>query len=245
LSQDKGLARLARARSRSVLIVSPVARAPVLDYTASLAETAAHLTATGIRFALRFVVGSSNLPRARNELVAQFLASDFTDLLFVDDDMGWRPEAVVRLLASERPVIGAVGRKKVEKPNSDADVWCCRFEPEALAQGFVSDDMGAIRIAAIGTGFLKIERRVFETLIAAHPEWKRAGHEGMSQEVAAQYYKFFRFDDGEEEKGEDFYFCDQWRAAGGEIWADPTIWLSHTGVKAWSGALAEILVSEI
>src|SRR5579871_1660104 len=118
------LARLERARSRSVMICTPVARAPCLEYTLAFAETAVHLLQTGIRHASQFVVGSSNLPRARNELVARFLASGCDDLIFVDDDMGWKPEAIVRLLASDKEVLGGVGRKRVDKPNTDPNVWC-------------------------------------------------------------------------------------------------------------------------
>ena len=70
----------------------------------------------GIHIELRWVVGNSNLARARNELVAEFLASDCTDFIFVDDDMGWKANDVLRLIASEQDYIGGVGRKKGDEP---------------------------------------------------------------------------------------------------------------------------------
>jgi hypothetical protein len=153
--------------------------------------------------------------------------------------MGWRPEAVVRLLASEKPVIAGVGRKRVDKPNSDRDVWCVSFLEDAQSM-LNQDAMGAIEVEAVGTAFMKIERGVFETLIAAHPEWKRDGHDGMSAAVKEKYYRFFKFND-ETEGGEDFLFCHNWRALGGKVFIDPMIWLSHAGGKAWSGCIAEML----
>jgi hypothetical protein len=232
-------ARLDRARSRRPMICTPVARAPALEYTVSYADTAVHLERTGITLWSHFVIGSSNLPRARNELVARFLASGCTDLIFVDDDMGWKPEAMVRLLASEQPVIAGVGRKRVDVPNTDRDVWCVSFLEDAQRR-LHQDAMGAIEVEAVGTAFMKIERAVFETMIAAHPAWKRAGHDGMSAAVKAQYYRFFAFGD-EDERGEDFVFCREWRALGGNVFIDPTITLAHVGAKAWTGCIGEMM----
>ena len=234
-------ARLARAQSRRVMIATPVARAPALDYMLAYAETLVRLDRSGIASCSQFVIGSSNLPRARNELVARFLASDCTDLLFIDDDMGWAPDAVIRLLASDKPLAAVVGRKRVDKPNSDPEVWCGEPDCAPDGSGLVQDEMGFVRFRKVGTGFMKIAREAFERLIAAHPDWKRAGHAGMSEAVRANYYRFFRFSEDEFETGEDFEFCAAWRALGGEIWIDPEQALSHVGVKSWSGAIAELM----
>lgn len=233
-------ARLAYARTRSVLVGTPIMRHPVWQYTLAYAETCVMLEQLGIRYSSRFVVGSSNLPRARNELAARFLASGFTDLVLIDDDMGWRANDVLRLVASEQPVIAAVGRKKVDKPNSDPDVWCTYLENGPLVQ----DAFGAVEVRYVGTGMMKIARPVFEQMIAAHPEWKRPGTPDMADEVRQNYYQFFRFDpDDRFEMGEDFCFCMRWRELGGRIWIDPAIELSHVGEKAYSGAISEIMTA--
>ena len=81
-------------------------------------------------------------------------------------------------------MIGAVGRKKAEKPDSDPDVWCVKFLPgsnERLRQ----DEMGNVEVERIGTGFLKIDLAVFRRLAAAHPEWKLPGDDGMDPAVRA------------------------------------------------------------
>ena len=238
---DAQRARLERAKSRSVMICVPVARNPVWQFTLAYAETCVILEKLGIGYASRFIVGSSNLARARNVLVARALAKGMTDLLFIDDDMGWTPNDVVRLLASEREVIGAVGRKKAEKPDSDPDVWCVKFLPgsnERLRQ----DEMGNVEVERIGTGFLKIDLAVFRRLAAAHPEWKLPGDDGMDPAVRENYYQFFRFGDAAQgDIGEDYVFCDRWRALGGSIWMDPTIRLTHVGDKAYSGAIVDIM----
>jgi hypothetical protein len=242
MTDPVAMARLERARSRKVMLCIPTARAPVLEFTIAFSETCMHLMQSGIPHCTQFVVGSSNLPRARNELVARFLASDCTDMIFIDDDMGWDPLAILRLVASDKSVIAGVGRKRVDKPNSDPNVWCVHLESSA-EHAIVQDAMGAVEVKAVGTAFMKIERSVFEKMIVAHPEWKRDGHDGMSEAVKANYYQFFRFDpDDTMELGEDFVFCKRWRDIGGSIWIDPTIWLAHVGSKAYSGRFADELM---
>jgi hypothetical protein len=231
--------RIERARARSVMIATPIARAPCWQYTMAFAETCVLFEQLGMRYTCRFIVGSSNLPRARNEIAARFLASGFDDLVLVDDDMGWGANSVVRLIASPQPVIGGVGRKRVDKPQTDPDTWCARFL-DGAERGLEQDAMGAVRVARVGTGFLKVSREVFERLIAAHPEWKRPGRADMPDDVRAHYYQFFRFDDGDE-LGEDYVFCERWRAVGGDIWIDPSIALMHVGEKEYAGRIGDIM----
>lgn len=234
--------RIARAQGRKVMVATPIARAPCWQYTLAFAETLVLLRELGIAFTTRFLVGSSNLPRARNILAARFLESGFDDLLFIDDDMGWRANSVLRLIASEQPLIGAVGRKKLDLPDTDPHVWCCQFDPANNANGGAAlprDDMGAVEVARLGAGMVKISRQVFEQMIAAHPGWKRDGDPELPAAIRAHYYRFFCFND--DEGGEDYHFCDRWRELGGKVWIDPSIALTHSGDKAWGGAVTALM----
>lgn len=236
--------RLARAKGRSVMLATPVARDPSVQFTISMLGTAAVFNTLGIRYGIEFLVGSSNLPRARNGLVARFLASNFDDLIMIDDDMGWDPNAIIRLLASDKPFVGAAGRKRSAKPNTDPNVWCVQFLQDGT--GVQIDEMGALKVARVGGAFMKFERKVFVDLIGEHPEWKRPGHDDMNPVQRANYHQFFRFDTEQdlEEVGEDYLFCDRWRNIGGEVWVDPSINLKHCGSFEFTGALIEILKPE-
>lgn len=234
--------RLARARQRSVMICTPIARNPVWEYTASLASTLLYLAEQGIRVTFQFTVGSSVVHKARNELVAHFLTSDFTDLLFIDDDMQWAPDAVLRLLGSDKTLIGGVGRMRCQKPNSDPAVWCWR--PLRAATGdLVQDEMGAIEVRGFGAAFMMINRRVFADMVEAHPEWKRDGAPDWSPELRAHYFEFFTQTERDEfgELSEDYGFCHRWRQLGKRVWADPTIRLGHVGAFNYAGSVEELL----
>lgn len=235
--------RLALARQRSVMICTPVARNPVWQYTAALASTLLFLQEQGVRVTFEFVVGNSVVHKARNELVAHFLKSDFTDLLFIDDDMQWAPQSILRLLGSEQPLIGGAGRMRVDKPNSDPAVWCWRPLKDEAGQ-LIQDDMGAIEVRGFGAAFMLINKRVFAEMVQAHPEWKRRGMPDWPQDVRDHYYEFFPADERDEfgELSEDYGFCHRWRQLGGRCWVDPTIHLGHVGAFNYAGSVAEILV---
>lgn len=234
--------RLARARQRSVMICTPIARNPVCEYTASLAATLLFLNEQGIRVTFQFVVGSSVVHKARNELVAHFLASDFTDLLFVDDDMQWEPSAVLRLLGSDKPLIGGVGRMRCQKPNSDPAVWCWRPLRDDEG-GLIQDEMGAVEVRGFGAAFMMINRRVFADLVEAHPEWKRDGAADWPPELRAHYLEFFTQSERDEfgELSEDYGFCHRWRQLGERVFVDPTIRLGHVGAFNYAGAVEDLL----
>jgi hypothetical protein len=236
--------RLERARQRSVMICTPIARNPVWEYTASLASTLLFLAEREIRVTFQFVVGSSVVHKARNELAAHFLASDFTDLLFVDDDMQWSPNDVLRLLGSDKPLIGGVGRMRCQKPNSDPSVWCWRPLRDGGGE-LIQDNMGAVEVRGFGAAFMLINRRVFADLVEAHPDWKRDGAADWPADLRAHYFEFFTQSERDEigELSEDYGFCHRWRRQGGRVWADPTIRLGHVGAFNYAGAVEELLVA--
>lgn len=237
--------RLARAKQRSVMICTPIARNPVWQYTASLASTLMFLNEQGIRVTFQFVVGSSVISKARNELCAHFLMSDFTDLLFVDDDMQWAPNSVLRLLASDKPLIGGVGRQRVQQPNSNPDVWCWR-PFRGAGDELVQDEMGAVKALGLGAAFMLMNRRVLFEMAKAHPEWKRPGAHDWPEDLRRYYFEFFRQNhEGDAgEMSEDYVFCDRWRALGESVWVDPSIRLGHVGSFTFAGAVEEILIEK-
>lgn len=236
--------RLERARQRSVMICTPIARNPAWEYTASLASTLLYLGEQGIRVTFQFVVGSSVIHKARNELCAHFLMSDFTDLLFIDDDMQWAPDAVLRLLGSDKSLIGGVGRMRCQKPNSDPAVWCWRPMRDAASGDLVQDEMGAIEVRGFGAAFMLINRGVFADMVEAHPEWKRPGMSDWTPRMRAHYFDFFTQSEHDEfgELSEDYGFCHRWRTMGERVWVDPTIRLGHVGAFNYAGAVEDLLI---
>jgi hypothetical protein len=200
-------------------------------YTASLVRTMAALQQRGWRSPqIDFEIGNSLIADARNKLVARFLASNASDLLFIDSDLSWSADDLLRLASIDTPFVAGVYQRK-----SRAKIdFAVKFGP---AIGM--DAQGLMAVERVGTGFMRLRRDCLERMVAAHPSLQLknpAGAEG------AQFYALFDtvVVDGQF-IGEDFTFCDRWRAIGGQVLIDPTINLSHHGAAAYDEPLLKYL----
>jgi hypothetical protein len=230
-----------RARQRSLMISVTTYDRPTPETMGSLAETTALLTKFGIRFRLATSKGMSLLPIARNYTANSFLKSDCDDILLIDDDMQWDAWDVVKLMASPQEVIAGIGKRKDLRSDSDINAWCfCLrddFEPK---DDLTVDDYGAIKVARVGTAFLRIRRSALEKIAANTPELKRRCVT-LRGDTAEWYHKFFAITDiSEIEAGEDFSFCNLWHDAGGSVWIDPSIRLVHWGRYGYSGEVSSL-----
>lgn len=195
----------------------------------SLLLTQGAANIAGIEFDVCFAPGSSLITHARNHVVRDFLASGADRLVFVDADIAWDGIELIKLASHQRDFVGGVYRHK--NPTESYPInWIDR--PELW-----SDASGLIEVARLPTGFLSLSRGVFERTEAAHPERKPyAFGDGT-------FYPYFHIPPG---LGEDYAFCDDWRAAGGEIWLDPSLTLTHVdGAQKYTGCIGDWLRSRM
>jgi Methyltransferase domain len=208
-----------------------------LTYVVSLLKTHKRFSDLGLRLGQMFAQGGQ-VHRSRNQMVADFLSRpEFTHLLFIDADQGWDPEAILRLLAMDRELIGVASRKKTPRPQ-----WAVNF----LDADQVLIERGAMEVAEVGTGFLLIRRSVFERMMEKYPELRiRTVDEGEGPSPAdAFYFQLFQavlWEDGQE-RSEDLSFCRRWRNIGGRVWVDPESDLVHVGQQKFSGALSSAVL---
>lgn len=237
------------ARSRSVMICTPCYREVSAQYAVSLMETAKRLNRIGIKFTLSIAQGNSNVTEARNGLVnSRFLPSKYTDLLFIDADMGWNSWDVIRLIATDQPLIAGVGRKKSQTLNADdIRAYCMSFDPTTL-DDINRDKSSNIEVLNVGTGFMLINRLVFNTMMEKRPEWKRRANVSNGDVQQEYYYEFFANDLTKDEdsglydrNSEDISFCYRWRDLGGEVWVNPFIELDHIGAYNYKSNLSQFL----
>lgn len=197
-----------------------------------LRETAIELARRGIVSVEIGTEGESLVSRARNTIAAEFLARpNASHLVFIDGDIIWRAEDVVRLIAHDVPVIAGLYPKKK---------YPIEFvvHPAYTADGKMNRNQrtGAVQVANVGTGFLCIKREVFEQLAASGMVDKIERMDGISAAVLQHLYDYFPvFVDHGVLLSEDYGFCARWRATGGEVWVDPAIVLGHVGRHEFRG----------
>lgn len=174
----------------------------------------------------------SLIQRARNTCVAHFLASDCSHLLFVDADIGFSAESVLRLVAHGRPVVGATYAKKK------------RGEPEFACVGLPGErpvqDGGLVEVHSLPTGFLLLHRDAVQRMVGAYGPATRYRMSPSDAEGAwgEHLYALFECERDPETLAylsEDYTFCQRWRRIGGQCWLDPHILLEHHGTARFAG----------
>lgn len=218
-------------------------------FMSSILKLIPYLEQYGISVSLNLLGRDSLVTRSRNTLVSHFLTmEEATHLMFIDADITFEPELVLRMLAFDQDVVGgmypaktrcwdAPGNIRGREDMSTATLhYVGKFcdVPELERCGpFVTGDYCA-------TGFMMIKRHVIERLIEAHPERTyTSDHVYAPNKSGRQYSALFECmidPETREYLSEDFGFCRLWRALGGKIWLDSEGSLIHTGVHDFIGA---------
>ena len=71
-----------------------------------------NIYAHGINFRITTLRNESLVTRARNILTAMFLESDCSHLMFIDADIEFDAESILRALAYDKPIMAAAYPKK-------------------------------------------------------------------------------------------------------------------------------------
>jgi hypothetical protein len=206
------------------------------------------------------------IDRARNILATRVLNDpSFTHLLFVDSDMGFRPSLIERMLAFDKPILGALTPQR-RLDHEALHRWSQRLpdgrSARAAALGYVAEGEivaepkengevridvvdGFVRVRQIGAGVLLVQRSALERFKDRFPElWVRdAGADYAAYPWCAQGL-LQCFAPLKRASGlfisEDLAFSTRWVAGcKGELWACVAEPIAHVGREAFAGAFVE------
>lgn len=238
---------------KKVFVATPMyGGACFVPYVTGMLDTLQTLINNNYTLMFSAIANESLITRARNELARQFLATDAEYLLFIDADIKFLGEDVLKLLQADKDIIcGLYPKKFVDWERIDiaarqgltnlkdyASTYVVNTvhheENEQIPNNFV------IEIKHGGTGFMLIKRSVFETL---EPHVKEYVVATVPKRDGSQTPKVKEFFTTHIEAGtqylmsEDYFFCDLWRKHGGKVYADLSINLSHIGSYEFTGNL--------
>lgn len=192
---------------------------------------------------IQITIGMSQgdgVARSRNQLSADFLASDCTHLLFIDCDLIFSAEHVARLVSHDVAVVGGLYPKKQDVPGLPE--WVLNSLPNTEP-----DENGLQEVRYIGTGFMCIRRFVFEAMIkqmgaqiafTADYGRRRVEHDFWPMGV-------YSYPDGTRRYlSEDWYFCQRWLDCGGKVLADTRAIIKHIGPTIFPTAQQEAALFE-
>jgi hypothetical protein len=213
-----------------------------------------------------YLFNESLITRARNYLVDEFLRSDCTHMMFIDSDIGFNPQDVLALAAIAEQgtdydiVCGPYPKKCIAWERIVAAVkagitdqhgaqWLENIVGDFVfnpVQGGGTIDLGEpVEVLEGGTGFMMIQRHVFERWNEAYPELKYLPDHNRSQHFDGQREIMCYFDTVIEREhnrylSEDYMFCQWSRKIGLKIWMCPWMIMSHQGAYGFNGNLPAI-----
>ena len=203
----------------------------------SVIKLVQQLSRSGIKVGIN-TMKSPLIHQGRNYLTSVFLTTQYQYMLFIDSDVEFEPEAVLKMLVAKKRIICTPYRVKAER--LDKHIYTVEFKDP---QNIPLMPGGLVEIEAGPTGLMLIDRTVFERIIKNHPELKiknkATPNAGKSHEF---YYNFFDFGfiDGYA-MGEDVSFCKLARGNDFQIYANTESTTRHHGSYAWEGKFKESL----
>lgn len=166
-------------------------------------------------------------------MLRQALDAKADVIVFIDHDLSWRPQDLLRLIETEGDVVSGTYRYKKEP-----EEYMGRLIPDPQGKPIVRDD-GCIKAFCVPAGFLKITRKAVNRFIEAYPELtygeKCNPHVDLFNHGAHKGVWY----------GEDYAFSRNWIDIGGEIWVIPDLQLDHhTTTEAYPGNFHEFLLRQ-
>jgi len=217
-----------KVKGQKVLLCTTVYDTPSPGYVFSLQKTRQALEKTGIQTAYLLLAGNCHVDDARNNVVQQFLLSDCTDLVFLDADVSWKPDDLIKLCQADAAVVGGVYPYRREGSRENL--------PVLMVPGVTEPDNGLLQVAGMPTGFMRIQRHVLETLSEdADHYWNKADRRSK---VPILFER--TFEDGTRWGG-DISFCRKWHKKGGKLFVLPDLRLGHAASSIIHDSLSAAL----
>lgn len=200
---------------------------PDASYTFSIQRSREALHAAGIPTAYLLLSGNCHVDDARNSVVRDFLNSDCSELVFIDADVSWRPDGLIRLCSHDLDVVGGVyPYRRVGQGGMPVRALAGRLTPGAD---------GLLEVEGLPTGFLRIRRAVIERLAQSAETFRSKDENGPVPLI------FERTMHMGQRWGGDLTFARKWRDMGGQVWADCDIKLGHMAKQVLWGSLGAAL----
>jgi hypothetical protein len=204
-------------------------------------------------------ISDSLISRARNNLAAKFMAEpQYTHMMFIDVDLQFDKQSILKLLWHDKDVIAAsypikeIDWNKV-KEGAQKDLefnklmeYGSRYVVHLTKPGEtqLKIEKGAIECYEAGTGFMLIKRQAIEKMMKKYKKLKYRDDTAALSEKEIDYgYALFNsyVDDDGRFLSEDYGFCRYWQKAGGKVWVDPSIDLTHFGRIRYQGKMMNYL----
>ena len=258
-------------RQKHIFIATPCYGGQIGEpYFRSMMRFAILCNKYGIQYTVSTLANESLVTRGRNTLTSFFMENEkTTHLFFIDADIEFNPEDILRMVAYDKPVVvGAYPKKAI---NWQSIMNATKNLPEETPEtieghssnyvvnfDFLQDEKGnrlpqvqiednLVKLKDAGTGFMCIKKEVIQQMFEKHPELKYANDINVDMKFEPFMYALFdTMIDPESRRylSEDYTFCRLWQQMGGTVYLDPRTALNHVGHYTFRGNIRKLFTGE-
>ena len=216
------------------------------EYTQSLLNLSESANKSGVKLTTIFLGNESLIQRGRNTIAHHFMnLPDATHLLFIDADIKFRTEDIVKMIQADKSlIIGPVAlkgynwdeiRQAAIKGEDDIGRTGGVFNINHLPGIDMVNENEPFEIEHGGNAFMMIRRDVFETLKPHTPIYTNGGR---SLPDGVEIFDYFRVEINKDTNhllSEDYFLCHSYRQVGGKVWCAPWVETGHFGSHLFNG----------
>ena len=199
----------------------PTREFPHKRFAESIEMSVPLIEAAGFDVGFAFERGNPYISGARATLLKKAINAKADMIIFLDDDVSWKPGDLLKLVEAEGEVVGGTYRAKEDDLN-----YMGRIIQDANGKPTSMRDDRCLECACLPAGFLKVTKEAIEKFMRGYPElcygppWDQAvdfmnhgAHKGLWW-------------------GEDYAFCRRFRDIGGKVWLIPDLYIDHNDWKS-------------
>ena len=216
------------------------------EYTQSLLNLSESAFKSDVKLTTVFLGNESLIQRGRNTIAHHFMnIPDATHLLFIDADLKFRTEDVVRMIKADKSfIVGPVALKgynweeiRQAAVNGENDISRTGgiFNINKLPDVDMVNENEPFEIEHGGNAFMMIRRDVFETLKPHTPIYTNGGRSLPDNVEIHDYFRVEINKDTNHLLSEDYFLCHSYRQLGGKVWCAPWVETGHFGSHLFNG----------
>jgi hypothetical protein len=246
-----------------IFVATPVHSECSIHYTQALLKFQQMCLAKGILVSFS-LLKSSLVTQGRNLCVNAFMEEcrnhKYTHMLFIDSDIEFSFETIMKLVAADKDIVAApyplkaldwdkiakrIKTRNIEDGHTMSKhgfTWPIKLE----GKDHISITNGIAEVSHAPTGCMLIKREVFEKMIKELPELKINQPTIVNGKMVEKEFMYNFFDcyhEPETKKyyGEDFGFCKRWTEIGGKCHILVDDYITHIGEYRYTGRLMDDL----
>lgn len=181
-----------------------------------------------------YEIGCPYISQARSTMLRKALDAKADHIVFLDHDVSFSPDDIVRLLVTEGDVVAGTYRFK-----KDEESYMGRPMYGESGKPICRTSDNAILMHSVPAGFLKLTKHAVNVFMASYPELcygdRYHPHIDLFNHGAHDWTWY----------GEDYAFSRRWRERCGDIWCVPSLTLGHHSAdKDYPGNYHEFLLKQ-